>query len=86
MTSRSDGEKGQNCALAKVSTGASGDSKTQKLYALQVSFRNCTGRNEFTQHGRRRVLVSAVSCVDVGVVKRVCFVTALGLRRFFDRS
>ena len=28
MTSR---EEGQNCALAKVSTGASGDSKTQKL-------------------------------------------------------
>ena len=53
MTSR---EEGQNCALAKVSTGASGDSKTQKLCI--ASFFQKFHRAETGMSRRGRYLVA----------------------------
>ena len=58
MTSR---EEGQNCALAKVSTGASGDSKTQKLCI--ASFFQKFHRAETGMSRGGRYLATAVSVV-----------------------
>ncbi len=62
MTSR---EEGQNCALAKVSTGASGDSKTQKLCI--ASFFQKFHRAETGMSRGGRYLATAVSVVRLEI-------------------